>query len=229
MADQRDLQSGSGDDPAYSYKPSLMGAAWEFRLRGDTLEWRAGRHQGSAPCGRIARVRLSFRPVTMQTRRFVTEIWLDRGPRLSIASTSWRSMVEQEAQDRAYGAFIRELHRRMTAAEAQASFETGTPAMLYWPGLVVFAGAALTGLGYSLVYPAFGVEALRDVPPQNRGLAMGAYTAFLDLALGIANPVLGAIANARTIRSAFIASALVILMAAVVAVSLMRSGTRRPA
>ena len=87
----------------------------------------------------------------------------------------------------------------------------------------VFAGAALTGLGYSLVYPAFGVEALRDVPPQNRGLAMGAYTAFLDLALGIANPVLGAIANARTIRSAFIASALVILMAAVVAVSLMRS------
>jgi predicted MFS family arabinose efflux permease len=91
----------------------------------------------------------------------------------------------------------------------------------------VFAGAALTGLGYSLVYPAFGVEALRDVPPQNRGLAMGAYTAFLDLALGIANPVLGAIANARTIRSAFIASALVILMAAVVAVSLMRSGTRR--
>jgi predicted MFS family arabinose efflux permease len=85
----------------------------------------------------------------------------------------------------------------------------------------------LTGIGYSLVYPAFGVEALRDVPPQNRGLAMGAYTAFLDLALGIANPVLGAIANARTIRSAFIASALVILMAAVVAVSLMRSGTRR--
>ena len=93
----------------------------------------------------------------------------------------------------------------------------------------VFAGAALTGLGYSLVYPAFGVEALRHVPQQNRGLAMGAYTAFLDLALGIANPVLGAIANARTIRSAFIASALVILMAAAVAVSLMRSGKRRPA
>src|SRR5438105_15798371 len=87
--------AGPGDDLAYSYKPSLMGAAWEFRLRRDALEWRAGRHQGSAPYGRIVRVRLSFRPVTMQTRRFVTEIWPDQGPRLSIASTSWRSMVEQ--------------------------------------------------------------------------------------------------------------------------------------
>jgi MFS family permease len=92
-----------------------------------------------------------------------------------------------------------------------------------------FAGAALTGLGYSLVYPAFGVEALRDVPPQSHGLAMGAYTAFLDLALGIANPLLGAIANAVTIRSTFVASALVILMAAIVAMSLMRNSERRTA
>ena len=50
-------------------------------------------------------------------------------------------------------------------------------------------GAAVTGFGYSLVYPGFGVEAVRDAPPQSRGLAMGAYTAFLDLALGVANPV----------------------------------------
>jgi hypothetical protein len=157
------LQPGTADDPVYSYKPSLMGAPWELCLRPDALEWRAGRHEGRIPYGRIARVRLSFRPVTMQTRRFVTEIWPATGPRLSIASTSWRSLVEQGTQDQAYGAFIRELHRRIAAAGAQASpeqvlpeqvlpeqaspervsFETGTPAMLYWPGLAVFAGAAL--------------------------------------------------------------------------------------
>ena len=41
---------------------------------------------------------------------------------------------------------------------------------------MAFADAALTG---------FGVEAVRRVPTQSRGLAMGAYTAFLDLAQGL--------------------------------------------
>ncbi len=150
MSKKPNLQFATGDDPVYGYKPSLMGAGWEFRLRPDALEWRAGRHEGRVRYGSIARVRLSFRPVTMQTRRFLTEIWPGRGPRLSIASTSWRSLVEQVAQDQAYGAFIRELHRRIAAQHslaqisfAQVSFETGSPAILYWPGLVVFVGVGL--------------------------------------------------------------------------------------
>jgi len=143
MTNANDLQSSPADDPAYTYKPSLMGAAWEFRLGPDALEWHVGRHQGRVPYGRIARVRLSYRPVTMQTRRFVAEIWPAGGPKLTIASTTWRSMVEQTAQDQAYGAFIRALHLRIAGAGTQASFETGLPPVLYWPGLVVFAGAAL--------------------------------------------------------------------------------------
>jgi MFS family permease len=86
---------------------------------------------------------------------------------------------------------------------------------------LVFAGAALTGFGYSLVYPSFGVEAVRNVPAQSRGLAMGTYTAFLDLALGVANPALGWIARGTGIRSVFLASALVIACAAGVAVRLL--------
>ena len=125
-------------DPAYAYKPSLLGAPWEFRLTADALEWSIGRHQGRTPYDRIARVRLSFRPVTMQTRRFVTEIWPAGGPKLSIASSSWKSVLEQEGRDQDYGAFVRELHRRIAAAGARAAFETGSPALLYWPGLAVF-------------------------------------------------------------------------------------------
>src|SRR5438067_12659222 len=49
---------------------------------------------------------------------------------------------------------------------------------------VAFAGAVLTGLGYGLVYPGIGVKPVRRVPPQSRGLAMGAYTAFFDLGSG---------------------------------------------
>jgi hypothetical protein len=142
VPDDADGESGRNGDLRYVYKPSLMGAAWELRLRPDALEWRTGRHHGRIPYDRITRIRLSFRPVTMQTRRFVTEIWWPGAPRLSIASTSWRSLVEQAAQDQDYGAFVRELNARVAAAGGVASFETGVSPFLYWPGVVVFVGVA---------------------------------------------------------------------------------------
>ena len=61
--------------------------------------------------------------------------------------------------------------------------------------LLAATGAALTGFGYALVFPGLGVEAVRRAPPESRGLAMGAYTACLDLALGIAGPALGLVAS----------------------------------
>jgi predicted MFS family arabinose efflux permease len=77
-------------------------------------------------------------------------------------------------------------------------------------------GAAFTGFGYSLVYPGLGVEAVRRAPPQSRGLAMGAYTAFLDVALGFGSPALGLIAGWAGLGSVFLASALAVLCAAAV-------------
>ncbi|HEV2160224.1 arabinose transporter [Bradyrhizobium sp.] len=82
---------------------------------------------------------------------------------------------------------------------------------------MALAGAALTGFGFSLIYPGFGVEAVRRVPAQSRGLAMGAYTAFLDLAQGIASPALGLIATGARLNLLFLASALTVLCAALVA------------
>jgi MFS family permease len=79
------------------------------------------------------------------------------------------------------------------------------------------AGAALTGFGYSLVYPGLGVEAVRAVPPQNRGLAMGAYTGFLDVALGFGTPTLGFLAEHAGLGSAFGASMVAALGAAGIA------------
>jgi predicted MFS family arabinose efflux permease len=82
---------------------------------------------------------------------------------------------------------------------------------------MALAGAALTGFGFSLVYPGFGVEAVRRVPAQSRGLAMGAYTAFLDLAQGLASPTLGLIATRASLNVLFLASAITVLCAALVA------------
>jgi MFS family permease len=87
---------------------------------------------------------------------------------------------------------------------------------------LALVGAGLTGLGYSLVYPGFGVEAMLRVPPEARGLAMGAYTAFLDLALGVSGPLLGLIAAGAGLRSVFLTGAIVALSAVPIGLLLSR-------
>ena len=72
-------------------------------------------------------------------------------------------------------------------------------------------GVVLSGLGYALVYPGLGVEAVRHAPAQSRGAAMGTYTAFLDLSLGVASPMLGFTAQALTLNAVFLVSALIVI------------------
>lgn len=135
---------------SYSYRPSVLGAAWSFRLANDGLHWDNGRRSGRVAYSAITRVRMSYRPVSMQSRRFQTEIWSTDAPKLSVISTSWKSMVEQIAQDRDYRRFIELLHGRIAASGARVSLEAGVEPLLFWPGVAVFAGASF-GLAFIAV------------------------------------------------------------------------------
>jgi MFS family permease len=64
-------------------------------------------------------------------------------------------------------------------------------------------GAALTGLGFSLIFPAMGVAATKRVPAGQRGRAVGNFIAFLDVALGLTGPVVGLVTGAFGYPSAF--------------------------
>lgn len=144
---------------AYSYRPSVLGAPWEFSLTDAGLVWQTGRKSGRIAFADIHRVRMSYRPVTMQSQRFLTEVWAAGSPKLEICSSSWKSMVEQVRLDDGYTAFIGELHRRLAGAGVAATFEQGSNPLLYWPGLVFFVAVSL-GLAAltvrALQVPAWG-------------------------------------------------------------------------
>jgi hypothetical protein len=131
-------EPGTADSLAYTYRPSLMGAPWQFRLGEGGLEWSAGRYSGGTPFDKIQRVRMSYRPTNMQQRRFLTEIWADGCPKLPIVSSSWKSVFEQEALDRSYVDFITELHRRMAQAGASAQYQRGGNPLIIWTGFAIF-------------------------------------------------------------------------------------------
>jgi hypothetical protein len=87
---------------------------------------------------------------------------------------------------------------------------------------VALVGAALTGFGFALVFPALGVEAVGLVPAASRGAALSAYSVFLDLSLGITGPLAGAIANLFGYATVFLFAALAAAAAVALTLALYR-------
>jgi len=131
----------------YAYKASLIGAAHQFELTDDGLSWQAGSKSGVWPYLDIAAIRLSYRPVSMQSRRFRADIESASGQRIVILSTSWQTVALMTPQDRPYRAFITQLHARMRQAGSKAALIGGIGPKTHAAGIVLLALVAIAIAG----------------------------------------------------------------------------------
>jgi predicted MFS family arabinose efflux permease len=95
-----------------------------------------------------------------------------------------------------------------------------------WEPWLAKVGALLTGAGFSLVFPAIGVVAVKVVPPQNQGSALATYTAFMDLALGITGPLAGLIMSWYGVPVIYLLSGLLVCVAMVATIRLKAAMSR---
>ena len=133
---------------SYAYKASLIGSAHQFELQPDGIAWQAGRRSGVWRYADIALLRMSYRPMSMQTRRFRTDIENRRGERIAVLSTTWQTVTLMKPQDEAYRAFIVELHRRLAAAGQRVTLMGGIKPVVHFAALAVagLVTVAIAGL-----------------------------------------------------------------------------------
>ncbi len=124
--------------------------------------------------------------------------------------------------------------RRVPGGDRFARLSNSLGMLLLWQAVapwMALAGAAVSGLGFSLVFPAIGVEAVKRVPEFNRGTALGVYTAFADVSFFLVGPIAGAIIGFFGYASVFLFALISVLAALGIVLVLkeMQRRTNRPA
>ena len=107
----------------------------------------------------------------------------------------------------------------------------GLGLLLLWQAYspwVALAGAAFGGFGFSLVFPAIGVEAVKRVTEYNRGTALGVYTAFSDVSFFLVGPIAGAIIGGYGYASVFLFALISVLTALGIVLVLRQFKAREP-
>jgi len=132
---------------SYIFKASLISSAYQFELTDAGLSWQMGRRSGVWPYADIASIRLSYRPMSMQSRRFRADIERAGGGRIAVLSTTWQTVSLMTPQDQDYRAFVTELHRRMKAAGSKASLIGGIGKVTYAMAVAMLVLLAIAMIG----------------------------------------------------------------------------------
>nr|WP_165678415.1 hypothetical protein [Pseudomonas otitidis] len=91
-----------------------------------------------------------------------------------------------------------------------------------------FSGAVADRRGAKhAVLLGLGVEAISRIPASSRSSALGAYAVFFDLALGLAGPLMGLVANAQGFAAIFLVAAGLALAGMLLGLVLLRSDVRQ--
>jgi hypothetical protein len=148
LPDQATISGEGAAVTRYAYKASLVGSAHQFELTSEGLSWRVAGRSGLWPYADIAAIRLSYRPVSMQSRRFRADIENISGARVTILSTSWQTATLMAPQDQGYRTLITQLHQRMQQAGSKAALFGGLGPKTWGGGVVLLAlvGIAIAGL-----------------------------------------------------------------------------------
>jgi MFS family permease len=88
---------------------------------------------------------------------------------------------------------------------------------------MALSGAAINGVGFSLVFPAIGVELVKRVPESSRGTVLGVYTAFFDVSFLVVGPVAGALIGVYGYASGFLFGLICVLASFGIVVVLRRT------
>jgi hypothetical protein len=143
-----DLSNEAATGVRYAYKASLIGSAHQFELTDAGLSWQVSGRSGVWPYRDIASIRLSYRPMSMQSRRFRADIERAGGGRIAMLSTTWQTIALMAPQDQDYRAFMTQLHQRMKQAGSRAELLGGVGPKTYAGGIVLLAlvGISMAGL-----------------------------------------------------------------------------------
>jgi hypothetical protein len=143
-----DLSHEAAAGIRYAYKASLIGSAHRFELTDAGLCWYIGGKSGVWPYAGISEIRLSYRPVSMQSRRFRADIENAGQGHLVLLSTSWQTAALMAPQDHDYRAFITQLHARLKQAGSNAALIGGLRPRIYAAAIVLLTllAVAMTGL-----------------------------------------------------------------------------------